>query len=227
MHPIFIIEDDPKIAKLIRLNLIACKYQVKVFHDARTGMQGLEETPCALLILDRMLPITNGIKVLRWLRHHKQLKKTPVLMVSAMGMTNERIAGLKEGADDYLSKPFDPDELIARVQALLRRSNNQDEAILLQELNIFPDEHRVSVQDKDLSLRPLEFRLLHLLASRPRKVFERSYLLDHVWGRDAEVEQRTVDVTIKRLRKKLKKHELDHLIETVRGTGYRLNSKKN
>ncbi len=178
-----------------------------------------------MAVLDRMLPGADGMRVLRYIRRTSQEEMIPVLMVTALGQTAERVQGLNEGADDYLAKPFEPEELVARVHALLRRScHAEGERLSEGGIEMNPDAYEIIVRGCSVVLRPLEYRLLQLLMKKPGKTRSRDYLLDHVWGRDAFVEPRTVDVTVRRLRKALQKCGAGDSVETIRGMGYRFNS---
>jgi len=218
---ILIVEDDAAIARLMELHLSRAGYRICLCADGNRAVRLLSEKGWHLVILDRMLPGRDGMQVLRWLQGRQLEERTPVLMVTAMGMTADRVQGLNEGADDYLVKPFEPEELVARVQALLRRSIAPAGVLKCAGVEIDPEAPEVRVDGAVLSLRPIEFRLLHVLMKKPGKVRSREYLLDHVWGRDVFVEERTVDVAVKRLRKVLDGHGQGQCIETVRGMGYR------
>jgi len=220
---ILVVEDDVAIARLIEMFLQKEGLTVAGCVDGDSAIQMLQECSFRLVILDRMLPGKRGMDILRWLRKQEKTAHLPVLMVTALGSTEEKIHGLKEGSDDYLPKPFEPEELVARVHALLRRSEalptetrREDGLIVLD-----ADAMEVSVNGESLNLRPLEFKLLQVLMAKPGKVRSREYLLDHVWGMNSYVELRTVDVTVKRLRRALKDHGLTDSIKTIRGTGYR------
>jgi len=218
---ILIVEDDAAIARLIELHLRSIGLFSEICGNGNEAMARLQARPWRLVILDRMLPGRDGMQVLRWLQARQQEEKMPVLMVTAMGMTADKVQGLNEGADDYLCKPFEPEELVARVQALLRRSQMPAGVLKHADVEIDPEAPEVRVGGKTLSLRPIEFRLLYVLMKKPGKVRSRDYLLDHVWGRDVFVEERTVDVAVKRLRKALTGYGKGECIETVRGMGYR------
>ncbi len=226
---ILIVEDDADIAALIRMQLTHRRsFQCEVLDDGERAREWLRSNRCRLLILDRMLPGISGMQLLRWLRGEKELADLPVLMVTALGAPQERVHGLRDGADDYLPKPFDSDELLARVDALLRRSERvSDQGAELKNLvasGVEPvlseDGMAVMVGDVELSLRPMELAVLKVLMKKPGKVRSRDYLLDKVWGVNNFVEPRTVDVTIKRLRQALKDQGLKKCIRTVRGVGY-------
>ncbi len=220
---VLIVEDDVAIARLIEMYLKREGLSVASCVDGNVAIRMLQACSFRLVILDRMLPGKRGMDILRWLRKQEGISNTPVLMVTALGSTEEKVHGLKEGADDYLPKPFEPEELVARVHALLRRSasssvkaRDESGAIALNE-----DAMEVSVHGEALDLRPLEFKLLQALMAKPGKVRSREYLLDRVWGMDSDVEMRTVDVTVKRLRKALSSYDLADSITTIRGAGYR------
>jgi len=224
---ILIVEDDISIARLMEMYLSKAGLTISGCEDGDRAIRMLQDNVYRLVILDRMLPGRRGMEILRWMRRQQRTAHTPVLMVTALGSTDEKVHGLKEGADDYLPKPFEPAELVARVHALLRRSSAP--AVVHSEsdgggLVLDEDAMEVSVNGRSLELRPLEFKLLQVLMKKPGKVRSREYLLDHVWGVNSFVELRTVDVTIKRLRKALDERGLADVIRTVRGAGYRFNA---
>ncbi len=218
---ILIVEDDIAIARLIEIHLKAVGYFVACCHDGIEAMHQLQGQRWQLVVLDRMLPGRSGMHILRWLRNSDEGKHLLVLMVTALGQTSERVHGLKEGADDYLAKPFEPEELVARVNALLRRTIQAETKITFATIQLDPEIPEVRIHGEAVNLRRLEFLLLYALMKREGKVCRREYLLDHVWGRDAFVEPRTVDVAVKRLRKSLAICGGADYIETVRGVGYR------
>jgi DNA-binding response OmpR family regulator len=220
---VLIVEDDAAIARLIEMYLKREGMSVTVCADGDEAIRLMQDNSYRIVILDRMLPGKRGMDILRWIRKQDSLSTLPVLMVTALSSTEEKVHGLKEGADDYLPKPFEPAELVARVHALLRRAaaapvkSDVDVGII----TLDEDAMEVSIQGKMLDLRPLEFKLLQVLMTKPGKVRSREYLLDHVWGVNSFVELRTVDVTVKRLRKALEAHGFADAIKTVRGAGYR------
>jgi len=220
---ILIVEDDAPIARLIALHLEAAGFKTATVSHGDEALRRIAEGNVRLLILDRMLPGASGMKILRWLRNDEKRAHIPVLMVTALGMTSERIEGLNEGADDYLPKPFEPGELVARVKSLMRRAvvHETGGVAALGGLQLDPEAPAVFDGSKRIELRPMEYRLLQVLVDKPGKTRSREYLLDHVWGRDVFVEPRTVDVTVKRLRKALQEVDRQDCIETVRGMGYR------
>jgi len=219
---ILIIEDELPIARLMDMHLRKAGFSTSIRHDGDAALAALRDGKWRLVVLDRMLPGASGMKILRWLKASSSKGHTPVLMVTALGMAAERVHGLNEGADDYLPKPFEPDELVARSKALLRRSRVVETGVSTQvNIQLDPDVPIVFEGDKRVEVRPLEYKLLKILMDKPGKTRSRDYLLDHVWGHDVYVEHRTVDVTIKRLRKALKKIGRKDCIETVRSMGYR------
>lgn len=218
---ILIVEDEQPIARLIQMHLRSAGFSTAICADGDSALHALRDGAWRLVVLDRMLPGASGMKILRWLKSSTSKAKTPVLMVTALGMASERVHGLNEGADDYLPKPFEPDELVARVHALLRRAGSGKPAGSKNPITLDPDVPVVCESDKRVEVRPLEYKLLKILLDKPGKTRSRDYLLDHVWGRDVYVEARTVDVTVKRLRKALDKIGRKDCIETVRGMGYR------
>jgi len=223
---VLIVEDDTAIARLMEMYLFKEGLSVSGCEDGDSAIRLLQDNRYRLLILDRMLPGKRGMDILRWLRKQDKIARTPVLMVTALGSTDEKVHGLKEGADDYLPKPFEPQELVARVNALLRRaelSPRTDDFSEEGPIHLDEDAMEAMVNGQVLELRPLEFKLLQVLMKKPGKVRSREYLLDHVWGVNSFVELRTVDVTVKRLRKALDGHGMAEAIKTVRGAGYRYN----
>jgi len=220
---ILIVEDEVAIARLMEIHLQRAGYSVASCGDGHQAIALLESHDYKLMLLDRMIPGVRGLDLLRWLRKQDALRTLPVVMVTALAQTEERIRGLNEGADDYLPKPFEPDELVARVQALLRRSLHGRSVSGVEEATIELDHDAMEafVAAERVDLRPLEFKLLQRLMKKPGKVRSREYLLDKVWGINNFVEERTVDVTVKRLRKALAEHGLGESIVTVRGSGYR------
>ncbi|MDQ7003617.1 MAG: response regulator [Ghiorsea sp.] len=223
---ILIVEDDVSIARLMQIHMQSKGHDTTLCDDGLDAQILLKEKTYDLLILDRMIPGKRGLDLLRWLRGEKKTSVLPVLMVTALAMTNERVRGLNEGADDYLGKPFEPDELVARVEALLRRSTSLvTEVFDSQALQLDAETMEVKVEGKLLSLRPLEFKLLQTMMRKPGRVFSREQLLDTVWGMDSFVEERTVDATVKRLRKELAGVGQGESVQTIRGMGYRFQLK--
>jgi phosphate regulon transcriptional regulator PhoB len=224
MKRILIIEDDKDIVELVRYNLEKEGYRVSAADDGAAGLAQARSSPPDLLVLDLMLPKLPGLEICKELRRNSKSPRLPILMLTARGDEADRIVGLEMGADDYVSKPFSPRELVARVRALLRRTEPGEEpeaAIEVDGLTIDPASYRVSRLGKPVSLSTLEFRLLVFLASHPNKVFSRDRLLDAVWGTERFVTPRSVDVYIRRLREKIEPDpENPAHLKTVRGTGY-------
>jgi phosphate regulon transcriptional regulator PhoB len=224
MKRVLIIEDDRDIVELVRYNLANEGFQVSAAFDGGTGLSTLKKTPPDLLLLDLMLPKMSGLDICREVRRDDSLNRLPILMLTARGDEADRVVGLEMGADDYVTKPFSPRELLARVKALLRRAEPPADAprtIEVGKLAIDPASYRVSHAGKAVPLSTLEFRLLYYLASRPNRVFTRDQLLDAVWGTDRFVTPRSVDVYVRRLREKIESDPENPIhLKTVRGAGY-------
>jgi phosphate regulon transcriptional regulator PhoB len=230
MKRVLIIEDDRDIVELVRYNLANEGFQVNAAFDGSSGLSTLKKTPPDLLLLDLMLPKMSGLDICREIRKDESLNRLPVLMLTARGDEADRVVGLEMGADDYVTKPFSPRELIARVKALLRRAEpavDSPRVIEIGRLAIDPASYRVSHSGKPVALSTLEFRLLYYLASRPNRVFTRDQLLDAVWRDTAYVTPRSVDVYVRRIREKIEADPEDpRYIRTVRGAGYRFEAPK-
>jgi len=220
---ILVVEDEPAIQSLIEVNLLRAGHQVTLAADAEAARAALNEALPDLLLLDWMLPGMSGIDLARRLRSDPRTRGLPIIMLTARAEERDKIEGLEIGADDYVTKPFSPRELMARIKAVLRRNAPQatDDAVELGGLRLDPASHRVAAGDVDVVLGPTEFRLLHYLMTHPERVHSRSHLLDRVWGDHVFVEERTVDVHVRRLRAALEPAARDGLIQTVRGSGYR------
>src|SRR6267142_5062294 len=224
MKRVLLIEDDRDIVELVRYNLEREGFQVAAANDGATGLVQLRKTPPDMLLLDLMLPKLSGLEICRDIRRDQALNRLPILMLTARGEEADRVVGLEMGADDYVTKPFSPRELVARVKALLRRAEPPGETprtIEIGKLAIDPASYRVSHSGKPVPLSTLEFRLLYYLASRPNRVFTRDQLLDAVWGTDRFVTPRSVDVYVRRLREKIESDPENPVhLKTVRGAGY-------
>jgi len=224
MKRVLIIEDDRDIVELVRYNLASEGFQVSAVHDGSTGLAQVKKSPPDLLLLDLMLPKLSGLEVCKEIRRDPTLNRLPILMLTARGDEADRIVGLEMGADDYVTKPFSPRELVARVKALLRRAEPSGEiarTIEVGPLVIDASSYRVTLAGRPVALSTLEFRLLYYLASRPNKVFTRDHLLDAVWGTERFVTPRSVDVYIRRLREKIEADPENPVhLKTVRGAGY-------
>jgi len=221
---ILVVEDEPAIQELLALNLEHAGHHVLRSRDAEQAGELVRHALPDLILLDWMLPGQSGANFARALRQDERTKQVPIIMLTARGQEQDKVAGLDAGADDYVTKPFSPRELLARIKAVLRRRAPEltDEPIEISGLRLDPATHRVSAGGTQLDLGPTEFRLLHFLMAHPERVHSRTHLLDQVWGDHVFVEERTVDVHIRRLRKALEPTGHDRLIETVRGSGYRL-----
>ncbi len=222
---IVLIEDERDIVELVRYNFGKEGLEVKSFERALPALDHLRVHPADLAIVDILLPDVDGLEVCRRLRADERLRQLPVIFLTAKGEEVDRIIGLELGADDYVVKPFSPRELLARVRAVLRRKElppARKEVIEVRDLRLDSRTHEVAVRGRPVELSSLEFKLLHFLASNPRRVYSREQLLDEVWGRDRFVTPRTVDVHIRRLREKIElRSEEPEYLQTVRGTGYR------
>lgn len=226
---ILVVEDEPAIQELLALNITQAGHTPLRAISAEHAQELLRNTLPDLILLDWMLPGMNGIDFARQLRADSLTKQIPIIMLTARGDEFDKVRGLEVGADDYVTKPFSPRELNARIKAVLRRRAPQmtDDPIEIQGLLLDPVTHRVTGNDVIIDLGPTEFRLLHYFMSNPERVHSRGQLLDKVWGDRVFVEDRTVDVHIRRLRNALTASNHQDLIQTVRGSGYRLSAIKN
>jgi two-component system phosphate regulon response regulator PhoB len=219
---ILVVDDELDILELVRYSLTQAGYRVVTAADGRQAVDMARRERPALIVLDLMLPLLSGTEVARILRRDEKSRDTPILMLTARGEEVDRIVGFELGAADYVVKPFSPRELVLRVQAILKRSGAeapQGERLIFGPLVIDPDSHTVRLHDEEVDLTITEFKLLHRLAGRPGRAFSRDQLLSDVWGYGGELETRTVDTHVKRLRGKL--GDVGSWIQTVRGVGYR------
>jgi two-component system phosphate regulon response regulator PhoB len=221
---VLVVEDEPAIRELIRVNLEAAGYAVTEAADAESAATLIRSVHPDLVLLDWMLPGQSGLAFAKSLRAEPMSRELPVIMLTARSDEADRVAGLEAWVDDYVTKPFSPRELLARIKGLLRRSGTQpgDEVLRVGALTLDPVAHRVTADGTAVTVGPTEFRLLRYLMARAERVHSRSQLLDHVWGDSVYIEERTVDVHIRRLRVALEPFGLDTMIETVRGSGYRM-----
>jgi two-component system phosphate regulon response regulator PhoB len=221
---ILVVEDEPAIMELLTVNLADAGYAVQAAPDAETALALLKEALPDLVLLDWMLPGVSGLAFAKQLRADTRTKDLPVIMVTARTDEADRVAGLEAWVDDYVTKPFSPRELKARIKSVLRRRAPEaaQEPLTAGPLHLDPATHRVTVGGTPVPLGPTEYRLLRFFLARPERVHSRTQLLDHVWGDHVYIEERTVDVHIRRLRLALEPFGQDGLIETVRGSGYRL-----
>lgn len=224
---VLIVEDEEALATLLEYNLGKEKFDVTLAADGEEGLLKIDENPPDVVILDWMLPKISGIEICRRIRSKPETRNIPIIMLTARSEEADRIRGLETGADDYLTKPFSTNELIARVRAVLRRIRPglAEDTIACGDIRVDRVSHRVTRDGKEIHLGPTEFRLLDHLIQHPGRVFSREQLLNAVWGSDVFVEVRTVDVHIGRLRKALNKHKQGDPIRTVRSAGYALDTK--
>jgi two-component system phosphate regulon response regulator PhoB len=223
---VLVVEDEAALATMLRYNLEKQGYRVEEAADGQEALTRIAETQPDLVLLDWMLPQMSGLEVCRQIRRRSSTRDLPVIMVTARTEDQDAVRGLNTGADDYITKPFNIDSLLARMRALLRRSNAVPEKgqLLFHDIEMDLSSHRVSRNSRRVHLGPTEFRLLEFFMQHPRRVFSREELLDAVWGHDIHVEPRTVDVHIRRLRKSMNiEGELD-VVRTVRAAGYALDT---
>lgn len=221
---ILVVEDEPAIVELLEVHLADAGYEVREALDAEGARRLLNERLPDLVLLDWMLPGQSGLAFARQLRGDPRTRELPIIMVTARTEEADKVAGLEAWVDDYVTKPFSPRELKARIQAVLRRRAPEavQQTLRLGRLTLDGVAHRVSVAGNDIALGPTDFKLLRFLMTRPDRVLSRAQLLDGVWGDHVYIEERTVDVHIRRLRAALEPFGVDAMIETVRGSGYRL-----
>ena len=221
---ILVVEDDPAIQELLRFTLRKAGFSPMLVASAEDASAVMKGALPDVVLIDWMLPKTSGITLARQLRQNARTANMPIIMVTARGEESDRIEGLETGADDYLVKPFSPRELVARIQALLRRrAPHVSESVLtVGSLSLDPTTYEVTLDGQRILLAPTEFKLLRFLMANPGRVFTRTQLLDKVWGDHVFIEERTVDVHVRRLRQALGEEAGQQLIETVRGAGYRL-----
>jgi two-component system, OmpR family, phosphate regulon response regulator PhoB len=220
---ILFVEDDPAVREVMSLPLQKAGLNVVEAADVRQARQALLEQAPDLILLDWMLPDISGVEWARDLKSAPHTRNLPIIMLTARGEEEDRVRGLEVGADDYVTKPFSPRELIARIRAVLRRTvpTTSDEPVELDGLRLDPVSHRVTANGRNVEMGPTEYRLLHFFLTHQDRVFTRGQLLDNVWGTNVYVEERTVDVHIRRLRMALADSGHDNLVQTIRGAGYR------
>ena len=227
---ILIVEDEPAIRDMLAYALRKGDYAPLLAADAREAQERIAERVPDLILLDWMLPGTSGLELARRWRREALTRDIPIIMLTARGEENDRVGGLEAGVDDYVVKPFSARELLARIRAVLRRSRDDDDdgSVQVGALRIDGAAHRVFADlggtSHPIQMGPTEYRLLHFFMTHAERVYSRTQLLDHVWGGSVYVEERTVDVHIRRLRKTLEPHQLDAMVQTVRGAGYRFSA---
>jgi two-component system, OmpR family, phosphate regulon response regulator PhoB len=221
---ILVVEDEPHVQELLAVNLQHAGHRVLRAASAEEAENAIRAELPDVVVLDWMLPGESGMAFSRRLRADERTRTLPILMLTARAMEQDKISGLEAGADDYLTKPFSPRELAARIKAVLRRRAPElaDDVIEIHGVRLDPAARRVTADGRPVEMGPTEFRLLHFFMAHPDRIYSRSQLLDHVWGDHVFIEERTVDVHIRRLRKALEPGGKDQLIDTVRGSGYGL-----
>lgn len=223
---LLVVDDEEAIRDMLAMALEQAGFCVRGAEDAQQAQALLEELPPDLIVLDWMMPGLSGVEWAKRLRRDERYREIPIILVTARGEEEDKIRGLETGADDYITKPFSPRELAARVKAVLRRAGRPGGEARVVQGGILLDmeQHRVSIDDQPMVLSPTEYRLLEFFMTHPDKVFSRSQLLDQVWGRSTYIEERTVDVHIRRLRRVLAEYGREDLVQTVRGFGYRFSA---
>jgi len=223
---ILIVDDEPAIREMVAFALRKGDFEPAHAGDAREAQSAIADRVPDLILLDWMLPGTSGLELARRWRKDTLTRDVPIIMLTARGEENDRVGGLEAGVDDYVVKPFSARELLARIRAVMRRSREDDEdgSVSVGGLRIDGAAHRVFANDQPVSIGPTEYRLLHFFMTHPERVYSRTQLLDHVWGGSVYVEERTVDVHIRRLRKTLEPSGFDGMVQTVRGAGYRFSA---
>ena len=224
---ILVVEDEAPIREMLCFVLEQKGYETVEAEDYADGLAKVREPYPELIVLDWRMPGGSGIQFLTQLKQDEMTRQIPVVMLTARGEEEDKVRGLEAGADDYITKPFSPKELTARLHAVMRRVSptSVDEVIEVQGLKLDPVSHRVSAEEKALDMGPTEFKLLHFFMTHPERVYSREQLLNNVWGTNVYVEDRTVDVHIRRLRKAIEETGHDRLIQTVRGAGYRFSTR--
>lgn len=224
---ILLVEDEAPIRDMLKFVLEQSGYETIEAEDYQIALDKIVEPFPDLILLDWMLPGGTGVQLAKKLKQHEYARDIPIIMLTARGEEEDKIRGLEAGADDYVTKPFSPKELVARVKAVIRRvtPTSSEDAINYQGLKLDPVSHRVTSNEMPIEMGPTEFKLLHFFMTHSERVYSREQLLDNVWGTNVYVEDRTVDVHIRRLRKALSEFAHDNMIQTVRGAGYRFSSK--
>lgn len=224
---VLIVEDEAAIRNMLAFSLGRAGYEVLPAGSGREARACIADRYPDVVLMDWMLPDVSGLELTRQLKRDPETREIPVIMLTARVEEDDRVAGLEGGADDYVTKPFSPRELLARIKAVLRRgARAEDEVVTAGELKLDSASHRVTVGESEIPLGPTEYRLLHFFMHHPDRVYSRAQLLDRVWGGTVYVEERTVDVHIRRLRKALTLHGYDKLVQTVRGAGYRFSPRE-
>jgi len=220
---ILVVEDEDAIRGMLMMVLEQAGFMPIAAADAEDAQKILDDKLPDLILLDWMLPGISGAEWARRLKKEALYQEVPIILLTARGEEEDKVRGLEIGADDYMTKPFSPKELIARIRAVLRRSGKSQgqPQIIMGDLLLDTEQHRLSINDRPVEVSPTEFRLMHFFMTHPNKVYSRSQLLDQVWGRSVYIEERTIDVHIRRLRKILEEYGREDVVQTVRGFGYR------
>ena len=224
---ILIVEDEPAIRQMIAFGLRRAGFEVREAVDYRQAREALADERPDLVLVDWMLPDMSGLELTRTLKRDRETRELPVIMLTARAEEGDKVTGLESGADDYVTKPFSPRELIARINAVLRRAGaaGLDHVVEFEALKLDQQGQRITVDGQTVPLGPTEYRMLEFFMTHPERVFSRDQLLDRLWGGNVYVEERTIDVHVRRLRKSLEKFGLDRFVQTVRGSGYRFSAK--
>ena len=224
---ILIVEDEPAIRQMIAFGLRRAGFEVREAVDYRQAREALADERPDLVLVDWMLPDMSGLELTRTLKRDRETRELPVVMLTARAEEGDKVTGLESGADDYVTKPFSPRELIARINAVLRRAGaaGLDHVVQFETLKLDQQGQRITVDGHTVPLGPTEYRMLEFFMTHPERVFSRDQLLDRLWGGNVYVEERTIDVHVRRLRKALERFGLDRFVQTVRGSGYRFSAK--
>jgi two-component system phosphate regulon response regulator PhoB len=224
---ILIVEDEPAIRQMIAFGLRRAGFEVREAVDYREAREALADQRPDLVLIDWMLPDMSGLELTRTLKRDRETRELPVIMLTARAEEGDKVAGLETGADDYVTKPFSPRELVARINAVLRRSGavSLDHVVEFEALKLDQQGQRITVGEQTVALGPTEYRMLEFFMTHPERVFSREQLLDRLWGGNVYVEERTIDVHVRRLRKSLERFGLERFVQTVRGSGYRFSAK--
>lgn len=221
---LLIVEDEAAIRDMLRFALPQREFKLQDAETVAQAIRLLGDHIPNLIILDWMLPDKSGIEFIKWIKHKDDLKQIPIIMLTAKAEEEQKILGLMTGADDYITKPFSTAELIARIKAILRRGvlASPDNQYTLKDLTLNTQNHTLHIRGELIQLMPLEYKLLHFFLAHPNKIYSRDQLINHIWGTNVYIDDRTVDVQIKRLRSKLRAYQYEKLIKTIRGSGYML-----
>lgn len=225
-HTILVVDDETSIREMLVISLESAGYNVLQAENAKTAHSLVLDKHPDLILLDWMMPVTTGLELLRRLKRDEMTDHIPVIMLTAKAEESSKISGLDSGADDYIAKPFSPRELLSRVRAILRRVSREElkDTIVVGDLEFDPLEHRISIAGNLINLAPTEFRLLQFFLTHQERVYSRDQILDYVWGKNVYLDERTVDVHIRRLRKAISVAGHDEYVQTVRGAGYRFST---